>query len=392
MKKQKNQQGITLIALVITIIILLILAGISISALTDSGLFKNAKEAKQKSEAAQNLENETLKDYESKVNEYLSGTGNGSFGKDDTEKPKELPIEKVKNQLLSTTENTIVKDSYDNQIVVPAGFKIKVDETTNNATTVNKGIVIVDSNENQFVWIPVGTIYTNTEKTESKTIELNRYTFSGIGVATEKNDSTISEVGNYQELATSTYGNTTAKDIEEFKTSVVKNGGYYIGRYEARTEIERTSKGDELTTITEKGTDYVYNYVTQIQAAELARNMYNNSNFTSDLMNSYAWDTATLFLQTCGTNSEYSKKKSVNTTLATRGTNNTDEKDMQCNVYDMASNVMEWTTESCISSNDPCATRGGTYYDNSSRYTSIRLYSSTSHCRSYISFRSLLYL
>ena len=75
MIKKRENRGITLIALVITIIILLILAGISISALTQTGLFGKAKQAKEKSEAAQNLENETLKDYESKVNEYLTGNG-----------------------------------------------------------------------------------------------------------------------------------------------------------------------------------------------------------------------------------------------------------------------------------------------------------------------------
>ena len=52
----KKTKGITLIALVITIVILLILAGISISALTNQGLFEKAKEAKQKSEDAQKWE------------------------------------------------------------------------------------------------------------------------------------------------------------------------------------------------------------------------------------------------------------------------------------------------------------------------------------------------
>lgn len=47
MKKQKNQ-GITLIALVVTIIVLLILAGISIATLTgDNGLIKNARKSKR---------------------------------------------------------------------------------------------------------------------------------------------------------------------------------------------------------------------------------------------------------------------------------------------------------------------------------------------------------
>lgn len=82
MKKQKNK-GITLIALVITIIILLILAGVSILALTESGLFEKTKEAKQKSENAQAEENVILKDYENTLNEYLSKTGENSSKEDD---------------------------------------------------------------------------------------------------------------------------------------------------------------------------------------------------------------------------------------------------------------------------------------------------------------------
>lgn len=61
--KKKNNKGITLIALIITIIILLILAGISISALTQTGIFEKAKEAKQKSENAQEEENKILNNY-----------------------------------------------------------------------------------------------------------------------------------------------------------------------------------------------------------------------------------------------------------------------------------------------------------------------------------------
>ena len=49
MEKIINNKGITLVALVITIVILLILAGISIQAITNTGLFANAKKAKEKS-------------------------------------------------------------------------------------------------------------------------------------------------------------------------------------------------------------------------------------------------------------------------------------------------------------------------------------------------------
>ena len=50
---KKESKGITLVALVITIILLLILSGISISALTNTGIFQKAKDAQQASENAE---------------------------------------------------------------------------------------------------------------------------------------------------------------------------------------------------------------------------------------------------------------------------------------------------------------------------------------------------
>ncbi len=51
-----NKRGITLVALVITIIILLILAGVSIQAITNTGLFENAKKAQEQSEISEDME------------------------------------------------------------------------------------------------------------------------------------------------------------------------------------------------------------------------------------------------------------------------------------------------------------------------------------------------
>ena len=72
--KKKNNKGITLIALVITIIVLLILAGISISALTQTGIFEKAKEAKQKNENTQKEENLTLANYENEINQIVESS------------------------------------------------------------------------------------------------------------------------------------------------------------------------------------------------------------------------------------------------------------------------------------------------------------------------------
>ena len=70
-KQRKKENGITIIALVITIIILLILAGVSITALTKSDLLKNAKMSKNATENAQNTENIALADYQEKIDQYI---------------------------------------------------------------------------------------------------------------------------------------------------------------------------------------------------------------------------------------------------------------------------------------------------------------------------------
>ena len=70
-KKIENEKGITLVALVVTIIILLILAGISISALTNTGIFQKAKDVKQKSDDAALEQNTKLDEYENELDKYL---------------------------------------------------------------------------------------------------------------------------------------------------------------------------------------------------------------------------------------------------------------------------------------------------------------------------------
>ena len=180
MINKNKDRGITLVALVITIIILLILATISIQSLTNTGLFQKAQEAKEKTQNAEENQAKTLNEYEDELNKYISG---------DVKKPVKKVSDNIGN-VLSTTDNTELEDAYGNKIVVPAGFKIVSDSTTNNAQTVNQGIVIEDAtvdsegnatatNGSQFVWIPVGKIYTDVAKTEAnaKTIELGRYSF-----------------------------------------------------------------------------------------------------------------------------------------------------------------------------------------------------------------------
>ena len=367
MLKNKNK-GITLVALVITIIILLILAGISISALTNTGIFGKAKDAKQKSANAELDQNTKLDEYENEIDNYLPKKNNNKT------------VEQAKEKVLSTEKNTELVDEKGNKIVIPAGFKV-----TGDATTVDKGIVIEDATVDkdgkptatagsQFVWVPVGKI-TKADGTETE-IKLNRYTFANDGTPTEKNEEVINS--NYSETASE--GNTVAKNITNFKNSVNANGGYYIGRYEAR---KNTTSGK----LTEVKSDSVWNEITQQDAATQARNMYDEQQpFTSDLMNSYAWDTAITFIQNCTDKTNYANQK-LNTSFSSTGTTN----DNPCNIFDMSSNVSEWTTETSSIFPSPCVRRGGNYNE-SIFYTSSRHRGGTSYSYSYVGFRPLLYV
>ncbi len=364
MLKNKNK-GITLVALVITIIILLILAGISISALTNTGIFGKAKDAKQKSADAELDQNTKLDSYENEIDNYLPKQNSNKT------------VEQAKEKVLSTEKNTELVDAKENKIVIPAGFKIIGD-----ATTVDKGIVIEDATSgatagSQFVWVPVGKI---TKEDGTKTeIKLNRYTFASDGKPTEKNEEVIDTY--YQELATSDKGNTVAKNITNFKNSVNANGGYYIGRYEAR---KNTTSGK----LTEVNSDSVWKNITQPDAATQARNMYDEQQpFTSDLMNSYAWDTAISFIQKCTDKTNYANQTSLNESFSSTGTTN----DNPCNIFDMSSNVGEFTTETSSYSDFSCVHRGGDCIV-SNNYTSRRSFNYTSSSYSYIGFRPLLYL
>ena len=353
--------------------------------LTNTGLFKRAQEARNATENAELKQQTRLNEYENALSGYYT----------QSPKPEVKLVADNINTLLSTTDNIELNDAYGNKIVVPAGFKIVSDSTTNNAQTVNKGIVIEDATKttdgaatstsgSQFVWIPVGTIYTDVEHTDAnkKTIELGRYEFDTNGIKSAYSGNYVEEDQGDTTAILNNYGNTIAKNITNFKNSVTTNGGYYIGRYEAR------QKSGKITVVKN---DTVWNNITQPNAAAQARNMYQNATtLTSDLMNSYAWDTAILFLQICGTNNKYSRQNSLNTgsSPSITGTAN----DVQCNVYDMASNVIEWTTETTDRSTYPCVTEGGGYI-NSSLYTSLRRDHSTSSSGLVsVGFRPLLYV
>ncbi len=422
-KNKKNylkQNGITLIALVVTIVVLLILAGVSLNAIfSENGIIKRAKDAQNKMDQATQNDLDALNGLneliDSKTNETTGGNNN----------PSTTP--KV-STLVGTVvdKNTKAEDAYGNKITIPKGFKVVAHGTVagsatytysgDNIPAVQDGIVIENGTDgNQFVWVPVGTIKNKDNTTN--TITLGRYEFdSSTGVLTSTTPVQVASVENctkvvtiskndvvFQELSTAREGNSatdstaqsaTARKLEEFISTTLANGGYYIARYEASGTTEKVTSKYDQTVLTN---------ITQSNAAKLAREMYgevkenNELAYASDLVNSYAWDTAIIFIQTYGTgadaNSYASKNKS--TLLTKTGINS----DKYCNIWDMSGNACEWTTEYSTYSDDsyfmPCVCRGGYYgtaRDKTFYYTSNRYFVSTTISNSTSGLRSILYV
>ncbi len=418
--KKTENKGITLVALVITIIVLIILAGISINlVLGENGLFARARKAAEDYQQAAINEQEGFNDLYDEIETY--GEGNLPENQETLTKIPTTIEEALKQPKQIYDKNITVKDEYDNPVVIPAGFHIVPNEEDDveykytgdgNNPSVQDGIVVEDNEGNQFVWIPVGDI--NNKKGEPKTtITLGRYTFGDNGTPSDPITNGTTIANNYteetqEEHTKSDKKNAIAKDIEAFKSSATINHGYYLARYEASykdgikplSQVSKQALGGSLEPSTRTQGD-LWNWITQSNAAKAAQAMYaENDNFTSDLVNSYAWDTAIVFIQEYSGDADYSRQTAKNYVSKKLLPDNTGERDdgttdKVCNIYDMASNCWEWTTETSTiirnSNVSPCVNRGGGYDDNS-YYTSSRYGDVVTINDSSVTFRSTLYL
>ena len=417
-RNYSNQTGITLIALVVTIVVLLILAGVSINAIfSENGIIKRAKDAQNKMDQATQNDLDSINE----LNNWIDGKTNGTTGGGTTggdANPSTTPkISTLVGKVVD--KNTKAEDAYGNKITIPKGFKVVAHGTVagsatytysgDNIPAVQDGIVIENGTDgNQFVWVPVGTIKNKNNTTN--TITLGRYEFdSDTGALTSITPAQVASVenctqtvtinGNFQELSTSRISsssseNTTARNLAEFISTTLANGGYYIARYEASGTTEK---------ITSKYNQEVLGNITQLNAAKLAREMYgevkenNELVYASDLVNSYAWDTAIIFIQTYSGKTDYASHNESETTgkFTATGKNN----DKYCNIWDMSGNAGEWTTEYSTGSGNsgfnPCVYRGGYYYTGGGRacgYTSDRYNLDTTYSDSNYGLRPLLYV
>ena len=428
-RNYSNQTGITLIALVVTIVVLLILAGVSINAIfSENGIIKRAKDAQNKMDQATQNDLDSINE----LNNWIDGKINGTTGGGTTEgdaNPSTTPkISTLVGKVVD--KNTKAEDAYGNKITIPKGFKIlehnptsstgavtynytNSEETGEHIPAVQDGIVIENGTDgNQFVWVPVGTIKNKNNTTN--TITLGRYEFDSNTGALKSNtpvqvasvENCTQEVTintNYKELSVfragnsatdSTAQNATARNLEEFISTTLANGGYYIARFEASgTTSKITSKYDQT----------VLTNITQPNAAKAAREMYgeikenNKLVYASDLVNSYAWDTAIIFIQTYSGKTDYASHNESKTTKAFTATGKNNDK--YCNIWDMSGNAYEWTTEystyAITSDFRPCVYRGGYYNADlglAINYTSYRYYHRTTYSLSDLGLRPLLYV
>ena len=428
-KRILKERGITLIALVVTIVVLLILAGVSINALFgDSGIINKAKDAQNKMDQA--IQNDL--DSINELNNWIDGKTNGTTGGNETggnttlKSYEEAGKDANNNGVL--TENASYTDSENATVTIPKGFKVSDvarTEDTDGEQTVSTGLVIQDANGNEFVWVPVN--YTATGTLDDDGLD------SGFK-ATFKRSTTSSS---YTEPYASGYGENGAEEKSDYlkmMKSVQSNKGFYIGRYEAGTTEPRTSSTTTSSTVVVKRDAYPYIYVKwgdaintvgEEGAVYLSKNMYsaNEIGATSTLCYGVQWDAAMKFVADSAhstsdstswgnyrnnawnitrTTASYSEDDGESYTPITSNKEKTSSEEYLLttgasdsfkakNIFDLAGNVYEWTMEADDSTDR--VERGGRYGDNGSYSpASSRGSFDPTFSDSILGFRSALYL
>ena len=364
-KKFKGESGITLIALVVTIVVLLILAGITISLVfSENGIIAKAREAAEKTNQAVINEQEQMNEVGTIIDNMLNGIGESTPPKPEgPEMPEGWDGNKV--NAVESADKVVVP--------VPKGYTASSVATENK---VSEGFVIYentngedkkeevnDNNKdtarttrNQFVWVPVANpseMY-GTDKDGKKWGKL--YNFSANGI-TAKNwteqDSVISITAtsggsSFREpdiIDADSSNSVTISQLEtEFNNmieSVKKYGGFYIGRYETG------NLSQEKASIIKNNSDI--GNQTWYTMYKKAKGIAVNNNVTSSMIWGSQWDATMRWMYNSG--NEEKKKYTYDSTG--KGNYSSDspiatgsiEAYAVNNIYDMAGNVNDWTIE-----------------------------------------------
>ena len=442
----KQNNGITLIALVITVIILLILAGVTIAGLTgEKGIIKEAKTAAELTELAsleeqvelaiikaeQKHRNPSLNDvieelknhkviskddqvdtetgaiktdagYEikGKLDDYLDNvstgdgnttgnnttggnqTGNNTGDGNTTEGGTTNPPEAT----LPSTDNT--------KPFLPEGA------TQVEGTNLDTGLVIKDSNNNEWVWVEVPKSIYNATTTNKD------YTAIEQAMQTYASDYRISSYSDTF-YNTEQHGFSGATEYNDWKNSMLEsvftNGGFYIGRYEAGSQYGRYAATDLIEgdkPVMRNNYITPYNFVTCSQAQTLSKQLATGGK-TSSLLFGIQWDLTLKFIEEKGAKTQAALKTNsgswgnysnvtfkltngLYTTTPTKAgswklaegytkststpvllTIGASDRNSVLNIYDLAGNVWEWTLEYSSNTSTPCTVRGGCYKNSS---------------------------
>lgn len=419
-----KNKGVTLIALAVTIVVMLILAGVTISVLNgENGIVKQAQKAKEESKIKE-LKEKVRIDIAGKRVENINGELRVSVLKEILDKYFDnVPVEtqitsetelKAKEEygkyemkisdidvgeITYETSYTIFKDVNGEQVPIPEGYIVSENSDEN---IVNKGLVISDSRGNEYVWISC-TVNSSSNKLQYKRTEWgvekdgtdnsraikDELTLKDIDVTYSKTDT---DNGINEEISKEIVAQINAE-----KESIKKYGGYYIGRYEV---------GKDNKTAVIKAEQEPYVNIKWSKAYELAKGIGGGEGATTYLCSSYSWDTAINFIQNTtgknyatsiiGFNGNWKSQevkdssgkviKPVNTAQRL----NTGLTTALCNIYDMGGNVGEFTTELNPGTSETVVLRGGySTYNNPAGYR----WDVTSGCAvSYCGFRATLFL
>ncbi len=321
---KKSSKGVTLIALVITIIVLLILAGVSIAMLTgDNGILTQAKEAKEANIAGTEKEQIKLAMQSLKMKKQAD---NVSTIVTADELQNQLIADGAKNVTVEAGENGSLVVKYadsKNQYTVNQNGEIGENGQTpggpdkpgtetggtlpstadtkpflpTGATVVekdlSKGVVIKDSNGNYWTWIEVPkSIYANTAY-NGGTAPTSSTDYAKIESTMQKYAEAYRESYTDEWYSEAQHGFASAEEYNNHKNTMLKsvyeNGGFYIGKYEVGTETIRTSSSAAPSTPVIKEGAYPYNYVTNKQAQEKSKELATGGR-TSSLMFGIQWD------------------------------------------------------------------------------------------------------
>ena len=392
-----KNKGVTLIALAVTIVVMLILAGVTISVLNgENGIVKQAQKAKEESKIKE-LKEKVRIDIAGKRVENINGELRVSVLKEILDKYFDnVPVEtqitsetelKAKEEygkyemkisdidvgeITYETSYTIFKDVNGEQVPIPEGYIVSENSDEN---IVNKGLVISDSRGNEYVWISC-TVDSSSNKLQYKRTEWgvekdgtdnsraikDELTLKDIDVTYSKTDT---DNGINEEISKEIVAQINAE-----KESIKKYGGYYIGRYEV---------GKDNKTAVIKAEQEPYVNIKWSKAYELAKGIGGGEGATTYLCSSYSWDTAINFIQNTtgknyatsiiGFNGNWKSQevkdssgkviKPVNTAQRL----NTGLTTALCNIYDMGGNVGEFTTELNPGTSETVVLRGGNDVD-----------------------------